>query len=76
VGDTLPILGKTPARFGVFWATPPYDTTKKSFCLRKQLKSFDFCKLFLYYLSMIGDTTIKLYYDKVGVTLGYLVWSY
>ena len=69
MGDALPIYRKSPARFGNFWATPPYDTIQKSFCLRKQLKSFDFCKLFLYYLSMIHVTTIRIDYDKVGATL-------
>lgn len=63
-GTPYPSIGKVAARFG-FFGVPPHDTRQKTFCLRKPLKGFDFCKLFLYSLSMIVVTTISLYYTKV-----------
>lgn len=64
-----PSMEKARHKFRVF-ALPPHKTTQKSFWLRTALKRFDFCKLFLYYLSMIGRYTIGTDYDKVVISLG------
>jgi len=66
-GTPYPSMEKARLSFGVF-APPPHKTMQKSFCLRTALKSFDFSKYFLYYLSMIGRYTIGTDYDKVGIS--------
>ena len=67
-GIPYPSMGKARLSLGIF-TPPPHKTIQKSFCLRKQLKSFDFCKLFLYFLFIVDSYTIRIYYDKVDVIL-------
>lgn len=68
-GIPYPPIGEAWASFGVF-GSPPHSIIQKSFWLRTALKSFDFCKLFLYYFFIIVSYTIAIDYAKVVVSLG------